>query len=387
MKPIPLVDLNAQYQSIAPEIDAAIQRIVRSQRFIGGAEVSGFEAEWARFSGVAHAIGVANGTDAIEVVLRALDLEPGFEVVTVANTFVATAEAIIAAGGVPVFCDVDPQTLLLDPEQIERCVTPRTRVIMPVHLYGAPADMVRIAEIAGRLGLVVVEDAAQAHGARYGGEPVGTRALAATFSFFPGKNLGAYGDAGAIVTNDADFARKLMLLRDHGRSGKYVHETVGRNSRLDALQAAILGAKLSHLKSWNARRRAVYERYVAAFQGCDDILPVPVPAYGESAYHLMVVRVPAALRDRCIDYLKERGIEAGVHYPIPLHRQPGYEDMYRDGTHLPVTEQATAEILSLPMYPELPETSVQDVAKTLIDAIESLERAPTRAQHQVAGTL
>jgi dTDP-4-amino-4,6-dideoxygalactose transaminase len=362
-----LVDLAKQYGAIGPDVDEAIRRVVQSGVFIGGDEVAQFEREWAAFCECRHAVGVANGTDALELALRALELPAGFGVLTVANTFVATVEAIVNAGGTPTFCDVTADTLLLDPDELSKKLTPSTRVVMPVHLYGAPADMGRISEFARRHALHVVEDAAQAHGARCEGRPVGRHAAATIFSFYPGKNLGAYGDAGAVVTDDEALAGRVCLLRDHGRTSKYLHESIGRNSRLDALQAAILRAKLPHLGDWNQRRRELYAMYTARFAG-SRVRVVGVPEYGESVHHLMVVRVPATERDRCIERLKAKHIECGIHYPVPLHRQPAVEAIVGRCDVLPETDRASGEIVSLPMYPELSEADVDFVASELLNA-------------------
>ena len=365
-----LVDLAKQRAVIGADLDAAIRRVVESGVFIGGDEVAQFEREWTAFCESRHAVGVANGTDALELVLRALDLPAGFEVLTVANTFVATVEAIVNAGGKPVFCDVAPDTLLLDPGELSRKMTPATRVVMPVHLYGSPVDMGRVSEFAARHALHVIEDAAQAHGARWGADPVGRHSVAATYSFYPGKNLGAYGDAGAVTTDDEALAGRVRRLRDHGRTGKYLHESIGRNSRLDAMQAAILRAKLPYLRSGNQRRREHYARYVARFAG-SRVRVVAVPEAGQSVHHLMVVRVPAADRDRSIETLRADGVECGVHYPVPLHRQPAVEAIVGYAIVLPETEQASGEILSLPMYPELDDADVDYVASALMQCLST----------------
>ena len=359
---IPLVDLKAQYAAIKPEIDAALARVLTETAFIMGPEVQAFDAEFAEWIGAPHAIGVSSGTDALHLVLRALGVGAGDEVITSTMSFVATAEAIVMAGARPVFVDIDPRTYNVDPSLIAAKITPRTKVIMPVHLYGQPADMDPILELARTHHLAVVEDAAQAHGARYKGRPVGTIGDAGCFSFYPGKNLGAYGDAGAITTTRADLAAKLKMLRDHGRRSKYEHLIDGYGNRIDALQAAILRVKLRHLTDWTARRQAIAARYAEALGGVG-LEPAFVPAWAEPVWHLYVIR----RRDRAAAQaaLKSAGYESGVHYPIPLHRQPVYHALGYAAGSLPVSERAAEEVLSLPIYPELPASAVVGVASTL----------------------
>ncbi|MBU0492229.1 MAG: DegT/DnrJ/EryC1/StrS family aminotransferase [Chloroflexi bacterium] len=358
MVAIPFVDLGAQYRAIQAEIDAAIQEVLASTAFVGGAQVRQFEAEFAEFCQVPYAIGVANGTDAIELALQACGVGPGDEVITVSHTFTATAEAIVNVGATPVFVDIHPQTYTMAVEGLEARITPRTKVIMPVHLYGHPADMDPIVALARRHGLRVIEDAAQAQGARYQGRRAGSLGDIACFSFYPGKNLGAYGDAGAVVTADPDLAQYVRRMHDHGRTEKYVHEHIGRNSRLDGLQAAILRVKLRHLDQWNDQRRDHAALY-------DELLPrlgisVPIPSNQvEPIYHLYVVRVPD--REGLGAHLKAQGIATGIHYPLPLHLQPAYCHLgYREGD-LPVTEAIAAEVLSLPMFPELTTDQIETV--------------------------
>jgi dTDP-4-amino-4,6-dideoxygalactose transaminase len=359
---IPLVDLAAQYETIRPDIASAIARVLDRTQFILGPEVEEFERAFAAYCEARHAVGVGSGTAALHLALLACGIGPGDEVITTPHTFIATAEAISYTGGRPVFVDVEPDTMNLDPALVEAAIGPRTRAIIAVHLYGRPCDMARLGEIARRRGLVLVEDAAQAHGARLGGRRVGTFADAACFSFYPGKNLGAYGDAGAVVTGRDDIAARVRMLRDHGRCDKYTHETVGFGERLDALQAAILGVKLRHLEGWNARRRAAAARYRELLAGAPLALPVETDGV-ESVYHLFVVRLPD--RDRVLARLKQAGIGAGVHYPIPLHRQPAYADLgYAEG-RLPHAERAAREVLSLPIYPEITDAQLVTVATAL----------------------
>jgi dTDP-4-amino-4,6-dideoxygalactose transaminase len=356
---IPLVDLKAQYKVIGSEIDEAIERVIANTSFIMGAEVRNFEETFADACGCEFAIGVASGTAALQLTLEALGVSAGDEVVTTPLTFLATVESIVQCGARPVFVDINPGTVNLDPSLLLDAITPQTRAIMPVHLYGRPADMDAISKIARQHDLFVVEDAAQAHLARYRGRVVGTLGDAACFSFYPGKNLGAYGDGGMVVTNNEDLADKVRLLRNHGRSEKYVHQILGHGERLDALQAAILGAKLPHLPEWNVRRRAVAARYRELLAD----LPLTLlddSEECEQVYHLFVIRTPQ--RDALRQHLKERGVAAGVHYPIPLHLQPACTYLGYGASDFPQAEQAANEVLSLPMYPELTGDQVTQVA-------------------------
>lgn len=347
---IPLVDLKAQYVAIQPEIDGAIRRVVENTSFIMGPEVRAFEEAFAAYCGVDHCVGVSSGTAALELVLRALGVGPGDEVITVAHTFIATAEAISATGARPVFADIDPESYNLDPAQLEAAITPSTRAVIPVHIYGQPADMSAIGTIAQRHHLPVIEDAAQAHGAIWQGEKAGDLGTIACFSFYPGKNLGAYGDAGAITTNDDTLAEQVGLLRNHGRHAKYVHELKGFGQRMDALQAAILAAKLPHLDDWTAARRRLAARYSELLAGTELVLPRADPA-ALPAWHLYVIRTPR--RDEMVAHLQEQGIGAGIHYPIPLHLQPAYADLAYHPGDLPVTEAVAESCLSLPLFPEM----------------------------------
>jgi len=359
---IPLVDLKAQYASIKPEIDSAIQRVIDNTSFILGKEVSEFEKNFAAFSRAQFCIGIDSGTAALHLALLLCDVKPGDEVITTTHTFIATAEVISVIGARPVLVDIDPRTYNIDPQQIERAITPRTKAIIPVHLYGQPAEMDAILAIARRHNLRVIEDAAQAHGAEYRGRRAGTMGDLACFSFYPGKNLGAYGDAGAIVTNNADFAERARLLRDHGRRSKYEHHIVGYGYRLDALQAAILGAKLPHLENWNARRRAIADYYTELLTNADVVTPF-VPQDITPIYHIYCIRHPN--RDGLQKHLKARGIETGIHYPIPLHLQPVYETLGYKHEDFPHAEKAASEILSLPIYPELTDAQVEMIVQTV----------------------
>jgi len=364
---IPLLDLYAQYLTIKSEVDAAIQRTIAQSAFIGGDELRAFEAEFATYCEVKAAVGVGNGTDALYLALRALGIGPGDEVITVAHTFIATAEAISLTGARPVFTEIQEDTMLMDPDALEAAITPRTRAIVPVHLYGQPCDMDRIMEIARRRNLKVVEDAAQAHGARWRGRRVGSIGDAGCFSFFPGKNLGAYGDGGAVVSQDEELSRRVRMLANHGRLDKYFHQMEGVNSRLDGLHAAVLRVKLRNLDAWNAARRRHAQQYMEMLAGSDAVLPVVNPN-AESVWHLFVLRVSE--RDDVWKQLNDRGIAAGIHYPVPLHRQPAYEHLkIAEGT-LPVTERAAASVISVPMYPELSSEHIATVGRTLMETID-----------------
>ena len=356
---VPFVDLGAQYAAVADEVEAAISRVLRGTEYILGQEVGLFEQEFAAYCETEHAVGVDSGTSALELALRAYGVGPGDEVVTAAHSFVASAFAISDAGATPVLVDVDPRTSTIAVDRLEDAITARTKAIIPVHLYGHPADMDPILEIARRHGLVVIEDACQAHGARYKGRRVGGLGHAAAFSFYPAKNLGAYGDGGTLVTNDARVADAVRMLRNYGQREKYHHVLRGFNRRLDTLQAAVLRVKLTRLDDWNAARREHAERYHALLAGSGIGLPVPSPDV-EPVWHLYVIQ----LRERVAlkAWLADRDISAGIHYPVPIHLQPAYRDLgYRPGD-FPTAERACEEVLSLPMYAELTPRLVEYVA-------------------------
>jgi dTDP-4-amino-4,6-dideoxygalactose transaminase len=357
---IPFVDLKAQYSTIKPEIDEAIAGVVESCWFVGGPSVKGFEENFAAYCGAAHGVGSSSGTSAIHVALVALGVGPGDEVITACNTFIATSEAITHAGARPVFVDVEDDTQLIDPEKIEAVITPKTKAIIPVHLFGQPADMDAVKAVADRHGLKVLADAAQAHGSDIDGDRRKILGDATSFSFYPGKNLGAYGDAGMVVTDDADVAATMRMLSDHGSPQKHRHVAEGWNYRLDAIQAAVLDVKLRHLDTWTEGRRSRAARYNAAFAGADNVTPVVEIAGRRCVYHLYVVRVSD--RDALGEALKERGIAWGIHYPGPLHLQPAYEYLgYKKGD-FPVGEKCANEIISLPMFAELTDEMVDEVA-------------------------
>jgi dTDP-4-amino-4,6-dideoxygalactose transaminase len=357
---IPLVDLKAQYDSIKSEIDAAVAAVINQTAFIGGPFVKEFEQDFARYCGVKHCVGVANGTDALFIALKALGVGPGDEVITVANSFVATSEAIKMAGAQVVFVDIDPKTYLIDVNLIEAKITPRTKAIIPVHLYGQPADMQGVRAIAKRHNLFVIGDAAQAHGAADKGVPIAQLADITAFSFYPGKNLGAYGDGGAFVTDNEEWAARGRMFANHGRTKKYDHDFEGVNSRLDGLQAAILSVKLRHIERWTESRRRIASRYHQALAGLDVIVP------GERAdvravYHLYVVRVPAAKRDKIQESLAANNIATGIHYPIALPYLNAYRSLGHTKEDFPVSFKTSSEIFSLPIFPELTDEQVDRV--------------------------
>jgi dTDP-4-amino-4,6-dideoxygalactose transaminase len=358
---VPFVDLASQYRSIAAEIDEAVSRVIRETDFILGREVALFEEEFASFCQAKWAVGVDSGTSALELALRAYEIGPGDEVITAANSFIASALAISHAGATPVLVDVDADTHTIDVAAIEKAITLRTKAIIPVHLYGHPADMDAIMNLAERRGLIVIEDACQAHGARYKGKTAGSLGHAAAFSFYPGKNLGAYGDGGAVVTNDEAIAKSLRMLRNYGQREKYQHMFRGYNRRLDTLQAAVLRIKLKHLEEWNDARRQHAKNY-GRLLGQTGIGVPRAAGYSDSVWHLYVIQTDQ--RDALKEYLASCGIGVGIHYPIPIHLQPAYRDLgYRQGD-FPVTERCACRILSLPMYAELTPEIVNRVAET-----------------------
>ena len=359
---IPFVDLRAQYSAIKGEVNGAIGAILEDCHYIGGENLAQFEREYAVYCQAEWAIGVANGTDALVLALRALGAGTGDEILVPANTFIATAAAVELVGARPVFVDIDPETYTLDPALAEEAVTARTRGIIPVHLYGQPADMVPLMEIAERHNLFVVEDAAQAHGAEYLGRRIGSIGHMATFSFYPAKNLGAYGDGGAITTSNPELVGRVRELGDHGRTTKYEHARVGHNSRLDALQAAVLSVKLRYLDHWNRQRQQVATWYEEALAGT--LVQTPLVRSGSThVYHLYVVETPE--REAIQRRLAECGIATGIHYPLPLHLQPAFRHLGYGTGDMPCAETAAARILSLPMFPEMTREQVRHVADVL----------------------
>ncbi|MBI3972426.1 MAG: DegT/DnrJ/EryC1/StrS family aminotransferase [Chloroflexi bacterium] len=365
--PIPVFLTRPQYLALKDEIDGAIREVLEASNFILGKQLESFEREFGAYLGAGHAIGVGSGTEAIHLALRALGVGPGDEVLTVSHTAVATTVAISSTGATPVFVDVDPATYTMDPAQLGARLTPRTRAIVPVHLYGHPANMGPILDFARRHDLFVVEDVAQAHGAAYDRQKCGTMGHAAAFSFYPTKNLGAYGDGGAVVTNDRGVAEQLVMLRNYGwdpdPARRYYSKIKGVNSRLDEMQAAILRVKLRYLEDGNERRRALAEVYGEHLAGLEEVtLPVEQP-WGHHVYHLYVIR--AQDRDRLQAFLRGRNIGAQIHYPEPVHRQEAYLDLGYEPGSLPETERACREILTLPMYPELPPEDARTVARAI----------------------
>lgn len=356
---VPFVDLKPQYDQLKQEIADKMSHVIERSAFIMGPELDEFEQAFADYCQVKYAVGVGSGTAALELIIRAYGLGDGDEVITTANTFIATALAVSSAGAKPVFVDIDPQTHNLDVEKAREAITPKTKAILPVHLYGQPADMEGIGELADKHDLLVIEDACQAHGARYKGRPVGGLGHAAAFSFYPSKNLGAFGDAGMVVTNDEAVAEKVRMYRNVGQSKKYHHDVKGHNHRLDNLQAAILGVKLPYLDDWNAARRKNAQLYNDLLADTDVITPLESEDV-EGVYHLYVIRVND--RDGLRSYLAEKNIGTGIHYPVPIHRQPAYQqEAKHNGNDLMVTEQFADQILSLPMYAELTEEMIVHV--------------------------
>lgn len=347
---IPFLDLGAAYRELKPEIDVAVSRVLNSGCYILGPEVEAFETEWAAYCEADHAVGVANGLDALTLALRSLDIGPGDEVIVPSNTYIATWLAVSGVGAKPVPVEPDPATHNIDPARIEAAITARTRALLPVHLYGQPADLDPILDIAHHHGLRVIEDAAQAHGARYKGRRIGAHGDIVCWSFYPGKNLGALGDAGAITTNDAAIAERVALLRNYGSRQKYVNEEAGVNSRLDPLQAAVLRVKLTVLDVWAERRRAIAAAYAEGLAGTDLIVP-RVPAWAQPAWHLYVVRTPG--RDALQARLGEAGIGTLIHYPIPPHMQAAYAGLGIAAEALPLARQLADEVVSLPIGPQL----------------------------------
>jgi len=359
---ISFLDLKAPYLELKKELDEAISRVVSSGWFIGGGEVDQFEADYARYCGATHAVGVANGLDALHLALRAMDLGPGDEVIVPSNTYIATWLAVSQCGATPVPVEPDARTYNMDPTLIEAAITPRTKVLLPVHLYGQPADMDPIMAIARKHGLRVLEDGAQAHGARYKGQRLGGHGDAVAWSFYPGKNLGAMGDGGAVTTNDAQLADRIRVLRNYGSRVKYVNEVQGYNSRLDPLQAAILRVKLAHLDEWNTRRSAIAARYQDGLVGCGLILPY-VPDWAEPAWHLYVVQHPQ--RDILQQGMADAGVSTLIHYPIPPHRQQAYAAAGLEESAFPLAESMADQVLSFPIGPHITIDQIDEVVSAV----------------------
>ena len=365
MTPIPLVDLREQFQPLKKEIMTEIEGVLDNMELFLGENVFHLEREFADYCGVRFAVGVGSGTDALQLSLRAVGVGSGDEVITVANTFIATAEAIVQTGARPVFVDIDAETYTIDATRVEAAITERTKAILPVHLYGHPAEMDRVMAIARKHGLRVIEDACQAHGAEYKGVKVGAIGDAGAFSFYCSKNLGAYGEGGMVVTKDREIATQVQMLRDHGRNGKHQHAVMATNSRLDEIQSAILRVKLRHLDRWNTMRRALAAEYNSQLFGLEEIVRPTERPEAEHVYHLYVIRTPD--RERLSAWLRKHNIATGVHYPIPIHLQQAWLAVGDSGGPLPVTESSSQEILSLPMYPELTVDQVHYICQSVKD--------------------
>ena len=365
---IPYLNLAAQYHSIKPEIDSAIAGVLESSQFILGSEVAAFEKEFAEYCGASHAFGVNSGTSALHLAFLAAGIGPGDEVITSPFTFVASVAAIQYAGAKPVYVDIDPVTFNLDATQLERAITSRTKAILPVHLYGQPADLDPILSLARKYRLVVIEDAAQAHGAEYKGTRVGSVGDIGCFSFYPGKNLGAYGEGGIVVTSNPEYANTIRMLRDWGQSRRYYHDLPGFNYRMDGIQGAILRVKLRYLEQWTEARRAVAAIYSKLLAAADLMLPVEMP-YARHVYHIYAIR--SAVRDDLAAELKDKGIQTGIHYPIPVHLQKAYADPAYGKGSFPNAEHVAAEVLSLPIYPELTSSQVEFVCESVRNYVQA----------------
>jgi len=363
---VPYLDLKAQYQSIKPEIDAAIARVLESGQFVLGSEVAGFEEEFAAYSGTAQCVALNSGTSALHLALLAAGIGPGDEVITVPFTFVASVAAVIYAGARPVMVDIDPRSFTMDPAAIEAAITPRTKAILPVHLYGQSADMDPIMDVARRHGLVVIEDAAQAHGAKYKGRRVGSIGDMACFSFYPGKNLGAYGEGGAVTTSNPGRAQTIRMLRDWGQDRKYHHVLRGFNYRMEGFQGAILRVKLRCLERWTETRRKLVQQYNELLAHAGVETPTEMP-WGRHVYHVYTLRTDD--RDGLQSALQAEGIQTGIHYPVPAHLQPAYSDLGYGRGDFPRSEEAATQVLSLPLYPELSPQAVAEVAGAVKKAV------------------
>jgi dTDP-4-amino-4,6-dideoxygalactose transaminase len=360
---VPFLNLKAQYDAIAQEVEHSIKEVLGSCAFSGGPYVERFEGEFAAFCGAGHAVGVGSGTEALWLALMALGVKAGDEVITAPNSFIATAEAVSLVGAEPVFVDVEEGSFTMDPALLEAAITPRTKAIIPVHLFGQTADMDPIIAIARKHGLFVLEDACQAHGAEYKGRRAGSLGDAGCFSFYPGKNLGAYGEAGGVTTNDKQLADRIKMLRDHGQSRKYYHEVVGTNGRMDGIQGAVLSVKLKYLDAWNAARRLHAASYRKVLEGVSPVLAPKEMQYARHVYHVFAVRSDG--RERLIEKLAESGIACGVHYPVPIHLQHAYAGRCQGEGCFPVAERCAREFVSLPMFPELTEEQIAYVGSEL----------------------
>jgi dTDP-4-amino-4,6-dideoxygalactose transaminase len=364
---VPFLDLSAHHEPIREQIDAAIRDVIDRNAFAGGPFVAAFESQFAKYCGCRHAIGVGNGTDALWLSLLALEVGPGDEVITVPSTFMATAEAISYCGARPKFVDIDDRTYTMDPALLERAITPQTKAIIPVHLFGQCADMEPILDIAGKHGIPVVEDACQAHGAEYKGRKAGTMGVVGCFSFYPGKNLGAFGEAGGVTTDDKELAERIHVFRDHGQHRKYYHSRVGWNARMDGIQAAVLSIKLKNLDVNNVRRQSHALLYDQLLAGAEEIITPLAAPHNRHVYHIYAVRVQE--RNQILQSLADKGISCAIHYPIPIHLQEAYRFLGCEEGSFPVAERCAKQFLSLPMFPELSEEQIHAVAGELKSCI------------------
>ena len=367
---VPFLDLKAQYASIRDDINTAIREVLECCAFSGGPFVETFEKEWAAYCGVPYAVGVGSGTEAIRLALVALEIGPGDEVITVSNSFLATAEAISLVGATPIFVDIHPQTYTMNPSLVEGAITERTRAVIPVHIFGQCADMDPLMEIARDRSLLVIEDACQAHGAEYKGRKAGTIGDVGCFSFYPGKNLGAYGEAGAVVTSDQGISERIHMLRDHGQRRKYNHQMVGCNGRMDGLQGAVLSVKLKYLDDWIQARRHAARQYDELLSDMNGLVLPEQAQYGSHVFHIYAVRTRD--RDSLIESLRAKGIQCGIHYPIPIHLQQAYRFLGLEKGSFPITEDCASELISLPMFAELSVEQIRFVASNLRVTLERL---------------
>ncbi len=356
---IPLVDLKKQYDSIRDEIDSAISQVINKSAFILGEEVSSFEENFAKFCQAKYAVGTSSGTSALQLALTCLGVSKGDEVITTPFTFIATTESVLELGAKPVFVDIEKDTYNLDVNRVEKSITKKTKAIIPVHLYGHPVDLDALIDIAKKYKIAIIEDACQAHGALYKGRKVGSIGDVGCFSFYPGKNLGCYGDGGILVTNDEEIYKKALLFRDHGKSDKYTHIIHGYNFRLDAIQAAVLKVKLKYLDGWNNKRRKNAEIYNNRLSGLRTVIKPIEKDYAKHIYHLYVISIKE--RDKLKSFLKENDVDSGIHYPIPLHKQPVYAGMKLCDKSLPVSDKCSESVISLPMYAELNESQIEKI--------------------------
>lgn len=360
---VPFLDLKMQYQSIKESVDTAIKKVIDNCSFAGGPFVEDFEDHFAEFCNTKRAVGVGSGTEAIWMALLALDIGPGDEIITVPNTFIATAEAISFCGATPVFVDIDEKTYNMNIFQVERAITEKTKGIIPVHLFGQMVDMEPLMEIAKKYGLFVIEDACQAHGSEYRGKKSGSIGDIGCFSFYPGKNLGAYGDAGALVTNNDDIAEKIKIFRDHGQTEKYKHKIIGWNGRMDGIQSAILSVKLKHLDRWNDARREIAFRYKSMLKNIKEVILPYEDKQAKHVYHIFAIRTKE--RDQLMKNLRELGIQTGIHYPVPIHLQPAYRNQGKIYSSFPIAEKCAKEFISLPMFPEMNENQIEYVTSQI----------------------